>query len=143
MRYPSGAHSEAVDDKLCSNHAHHRDDLREELDNVYTASHSRVTNAAPPNELCNSPGGSGEPTSPVAITPPPSGRPCKGTKRTGKDCGAPAMKGKDYCRHHQDQGVTGAKTDQKEESGHVVSTLPIESTAVEPSTVDGGSILPS
>ena len=53
------------------------------------------------------------------------------------------MKGKDYCRHHQDQGVTGAKTDQKEESGHVVSTLPIESTAVEPSTVDGGSILPS
>ena len=138
----------AVDDKLCSNHVHHRDDLREELDNVYTASHSRVTNAAPPNELCNSPGGSGEPISPAAITPPPSGRPCKGTKRTGENCVAPAMKGKDYCRHHQDQGVTGAKTDQKEESGHVVSTLPIESTAerpepVEPSTVDGGSILPS
>jgi len=152
----------AVDDKLCSNHAHHRDDLREELmDNAAVCiqrhirghlTRKRVPNTAPPNELCNSPGGSCEVISPVdtSITPSPSRKPCKGKKKSGEDCGALAVKGTDYCRHHQDQGtgVTDAKMDEKEESRHGGSTPPIESAAerselVEPSTVDGGSTLPS
>ena len=127
----------AVDDILCSNHAHHRDDLREgaamciqrRIRGILTR--KRVTNTASPNKLCNSPGGSGEPISPASITTPPSRRTCKGETRTGEDCRLLAMKGTNYCRHHQDQGtgVTGAKTDQEEESRQVVSTLPFESAA--------------
>ena len=135
----------AVDWNLCSKHAHHRFDLQMERDTNAAVvrvqrqirghlARKRVTNMAPSNESSNSPGASGEVLPPVntSVTRSPSKRPCKGKTMVGEDCRAHAVKGTDFCRHHQDQrtGATDViKVDEKEESIHGGSTPIIESFA--------------
>jgi hypothetical protein len=144
----------AVDGDLCPKHAHRQYELDEERKNLVEQEQESST---------ASPGGSSQVIiadliKPSLFTPSPSRRVCKGKKlKVGKkrsdeaedeDCGALAMKGSDYCRHHQDQSPILSplvNTDVQEEQKlvSVAADLAETSESVETSTFTGESTSPS